>query len=111
MTHEEPWLLPPIDSRNLTRYEENRQHCLAHYILQDEALVVADDFTTRARELQEGTGMPPGDVDFMAAKVSKTWYLPLVHTFGDCRHTAERMSARIFKIMYVMNRPRTKYQS
>lgn len=72
MTREEPWLLPPIDSRDLTRYEENRQHCLAHHALQDEALVVADDFTARARELQAGPGMPPDDVDFMAAKVNKT---------------------------------------
>lgn len=36
----------------------------------EEALLVVDDFTARARDLQEsGPGMPADDMDYMAAKV------------------------------------------
>lgn len=36
----------------------------------EEALLVVDDFTARARDLQEGTpGIPADDVDYVAAKV------------------------------------------
>lgn len=36
----------------------------------EEALLVVDDFTARARDLQEGTpGVPADDVDYVAAKV------------------------------------------
>ena len=39
---------------------------------QEEALVVVDDFTARARDLQEGTpGVPADDIDYMAAKVQE----------------------------------------
>lgn len=39
--------------------------------LKEETLVVVDDFTARARDLQEGTpGLPADDVDYVAAKVS-----------------------------------------
>ena len=31
---------------------------------------MADEFIARARELQADPGMPPDDVDFMAAKVN-----------------------------------------
>lgn len=36
---------------------------------QEEALLVVDDFTARARDLQEGPGMPADDVDYVSAKV------------------------------------------
>lgn len=40
-------------------------------VSQDEALVVAEEFSVRAKELQEGPRMPPADVDYMAAKVDE----------------------------------------
>lgn len=39
---------------------------------QEEALAVVDQFTARARDLQEGPAMPSEDVDYFSAKVCKT---------------------------------------
>lgn len=39
---------------------------------QEEALAVVDQFTARARDLQEGPAMPSEDVDYFSAKVSAT---------------------------------------
>lgn len=54
----------------MTLYGEHHQHCFARCAHQEEALIVADEFIARARELQADPGMPPDDVDFMAAKVN-----------------------------------------
>lgn len=62
----------PTQNSPFPHHREKQSH-------QEEALSVADEFLVRARELQEGPGMPPADIDYMAAKVRHSAYNKVIY--------------------------------
>lgn len=89
-----------MSTRYATTYKNQAYSFPANCTCQEEALIVADEFTTRARELQTGPGMPPDDVEFMAAKVkSGKKGIPFSASLLDNLRAAGRVSVVIPRIV------------